>query len=405
MCELCETTKPNSTNFLKKMSRKKLWDLRVQYHCPVIGTCLTMRELEKVARQSGISVENAYSDYELHVLAVTQAETKSRLTRNTQKLLEKKYTRYIKFLAKCKSKAELECYWREALKNGDIPGMFWTILTHPYTDVELSRTIYRDVHMLSHIQGASNRVDIQKLQTAEKQVENLKTLLSKSRQKNQEQLCRREKLIKKLEDENQLYKARQAEVSKTQNDKQSEREQSFLLRHNEDLSKRLDWSENQLAQRNIEFSEISEDLKSLKELLDETRKENAALEYSLQQLLDQEHVDANNPVINLNGKKVLYVGGRSNVTPHLKNLVTNLNGEFFHHDGGLEENTANLQGALASADLVFCPIDCTSHDACLRAKHHCQQTDKEFIPLRSAGISSFSAGLQKLVFNNNESIN
>ena len=105
---------------------------------------------------------------------------------------------------------------------------------------------------------------------------------------------------------------------------------------------------------------------------------------------------SNEHSINLHGKKILYLGGRSSLTQHMRSLVSNFNGKFSHHDGGVEESRANLQCALASADMVFCPVDCISHDACLRAKQHCQQADKKFIPLRSSGISAFSVGLQQV---------
>ena len=92
---------------------------------------------------------------------------------------------------------------------------------------------------------------------------------------------------------------------------------------------------------------------------------------------------------------MLYVGGRSTLTPHLRSLVESSNGRFAHHDGGLEESRAGLHCSLSGADMVFCPVDCVSHDACLRVKQHCRQQDKPFIPLRSSGISAFAAGLRQ----------
>jgi hypothetical protein len=44
---------------------------------------------------------------------------------------------------------------------------------------------------------------------------------------------------------------------------------------------------------------------------------------------------------------------------------------------------------------VFYPVDCVSHDACLRVKRHCRQQEKRFMPLRSSGLSAFAAGLRQ----------
>jgi hypothetical protein len=76
--------------------------------------------------------------------------------------------------------------------------------------------------------------------------------------------------------------------------------------------------------------------------------------------------------------------------------VERLHGQFEHHDGGVEESRANLQCLLSKADMVFCPIDCVSHDACLKVKRFCKQNAKAFIPLHSSGLSSFARELTQL---------
>ena len=52
------------------------------------------------------------------------------------------------------------------------------------------------------------------------------------------------------------------------------------------------------------------------------------------------------------------------------------------------------RGIRRHSDMVFCPVDCVSHDACRRVKRHCQQQAKQFIPLCSSGLSAFATGLQ-----------
>jgi len=41
-------------------------------------------------------------------------------------------------------------------------------------------------------------------------------------------------------------------------------------------------------------------------------------------------------------------------------------------------------------------MDCVSHEAVHKIKKACQKCDKRFIPLRSAGLSSFMRGLKAL---------
>ena len=91
--------------------------------------------------------------------------------------------------------------------------------------------------------------------------------------------------------------------------------------------------------------------------------------------------------INLQGCRVVYVGGRTSSIDHFRTLTENLNGRFNHHDGGIKDNIACLTGVLCQADVALCPVDCVSHGACLKAKAFCKRTEKPFVPLRTSGLS------------------
>ena len=81
----------------------------------------------------------------------------------------------------------------------------------------------------------------------------------------------------------------------------------------------------------------------------------------------------------------------------LRGIAEAFNATFVHHDGGVEDAPQRLDSLLPSVDCVFCPVNCVSHDACLRAKKICQKLNKPFVPLRSSGQSAFRKALQSLV--------
>jgi len=60
---------------------------------------------------------------------------------------------------------ELRQEWCQALKSGEVIATFWAIMTHPAADAAMQKDIYGDIHMLSHMSGASNRADLKHLQT------------------------------------------------------------------------------------------------------------------------------------------------------------------------------------------------------------------------------------------------
>ena len=70
--------------------------------------------------------------------------------------------------------------------------------------------------------------------------------------------------------------------------------------------------------------------------------------------------------------------------------------ELIHHDGGLREAVSRIDTVLPSVDCVFCPIDCISHDACVRVKSGCKKFNKAFIPLRNGSKSSLERALQNM---------
>lgn len=98
----------------------------------------------------------------------------------------------------------------------------------------------------------------------------------------------------------------------------------------------------------------------------------------------------------LDGRSFLYVGGRDCQVAHLREIASSFGAELLHHDGGLREAVSRIDTQLQSVDCVFCPIDCISHDACLRVKTGCKRYGKTFIPLRNGSKSSLERALHTM---------
>lgn len=394
MCESCDEDHQEPSK-RKARSRSKLWELRSHIHCAILGTCLSMAELHKLIRRSGVDMRGSFTDYELHATMVVQAEKKGQAARNMQKMLDRKYERWIKHFASYSSDSELAQQWQVAVESGEVAGPFWALVTHPDVEQQLVRRVYEDVHMLSHLQGASNRADLQQLNRLKSEVKDNRERMTKMQRQQQHQLARRDEIIRQQEQELLLA---MMEDSRSPAPVVNGERQEDLKRQNRLLSTQLERAEEQLARRDIEISGMQRELAAVKELLEETRSEHSALEQSMSQMLTQadDVADETAPQMDLQGQRILYVGGRSTLAPHLRSLVEAHNGHFEHHDGGVEDSRAGLKCTLAGADMVFCPIDCISHDACRRVKRHCQQQAKQFVPLRSSGLSAFAAGLQRL---------
>ena len=113
-------------------------------------------------------------------------------------------------------------------------------------------------------------------------------------------------------------------------------------------------------------------------------------------------VQPNGGKATLEGRSFLYVGGRDCQVAHLREIASSYGAELLHHDGGLREAVSRIDRVLPSVDCVFCPIDCISHDACLRVKTGCKKWGKAFVPLRNGSKSSLERALQDLTTSRDE---
>lgn len=100
------------------------------------------------------------------------------------------------------------------------------------------------------------------------------------------------------------------------------------------------------------------------------------------------------PPLDLCRRRILYVGGMTRAVTHMRDLVMRHNGEFIHHDGGLEDGCTRLAGALSQADAVLCPVTCVSHNAINTIKRDCRRACKAFLPLPSHSVSALERALR-----------
>ncbi|GMB80264.1 hypothetical protein NN6n1_10460 [Shinella zoogloeoides] len=124
--------------------------------------------------------------------------------------------------------------------------------------------------------------------------------------------------------------------------------------------------------------------------------ERKAMREKKQQARQRQDNDDKAGKAGLTGRSFLYVGGRDCQVAHLRQIASSYGANLIHHDGGLREAVSRIDNVLPSVDCVFCPIDCISHDACIRVKTGCKKWEKAFVPLRNGSKSSFERALQSM---------
>lgn len=393
MCDLSK--KPFNPPEQGRSGRRRLHELDRAYHCAILGTCLSLRELHKVLRQSAITLPPGASDYDAHRVLVETSGRCGHATKRLQRFLDRKYQRSIASLGRCQDPRALEQAWQEAVIKGDIAGTFWALVTHPESSEPLLQRVYGEVHMLSHLAGAAQRADLKRLAALETEVGELRSVAAGNTVKHQQQLAERDRLISHLE-RRMLEQKRFAGTQRCQYTDAPHRELKEMRRDHDRSQRQLKRCRRRLDHVRRLARQLQQRLDTTELALQESQGEHQATEGILATLLERTRPGSRADDTDLGGRQVVYVGGRASLSPHYRALVKRLHGEFEHHDGGIEESRANLHCLLGKADMVFCPIDCVSHDACLRVKRFCKQHAKPFIPLRSAGLSAFARELNRI---------
>ncbi|MEM8950127.1 MAG: DUF2325 domain-containing protein [Pseudomonadota bacterium] len=374
-------------NLRRPKKRLKLFELEHWLMCSIVGTCLGPPDLDRVIKRHRLTFGDDVREHQMHSFFVERAAEDCPISRTMNKILDEKFARAIKLVGKEIEEAGLEALWQELCAKGHVAAGYWAFMSHSHVPTWLRNDIFGDVHMLSHFMGGYNRGNAKALWQAQQQNEQLSSKLSKTRQRAQETIAAKEQQIGELESE--LQETRQQLTSAY-----ARIAKSIAPARAKPSDQRR--SERRLSAARARIRSLEDQNERMRHLLDAVAdvEPPASLRATKgSQVTDQASSD-NSP--DLAGLQLLYVGGRYHLVPHLRARAEALDASLIHHDGGQEETLKSLDGLVERADVVFCPIDCISHQACLKAKHLCKRQSKPFVPLRSSSASCFARAIKGL---------
>jgi hypothetical protein len=381
--------------------RRKLWELPAQRLCALIGTCLPVAEMRKLAARAGFDAKDM-SDYTLHTVAVGRCDERTELAELIQRWLEKRHAAAIRRFGRAKDAGTVLFAWREALAQGeDIAGALWAAWTHPLLDDADAKEIFGDIHMLSHQVGAGARADLCQLEQLKqenaglrKEAQALRLDLGKAqreRDANSDELRRR---LVDAEQRAALLPHRELELAAARKAAHNHR---TVLERAEALAARVERLEERNAAQARNASVLARDLN---EVQDSLAAAEAALEMALGVCDGVGGTGGCNRTCPaetaLAGRCVLCIGGRTGMVDGYRRLVEHRGGRFAHHDGGQEESLHRIDAAVAGADAVVCQAGCISHAAYFRLKEACKKLGKPCVFVKSPGVGSFARGLAVL---------
>jgi len=378
--------------------RGKIWDLADTLHCSIVGTCLSTVELRHVLVRLKVKGAEAADEHQVHMLGVMLAGRREAGAKLLQRALDRRHGLSIKQYTRAKSETALLDLWNESVRNGEIPGAYWALLSHPFATDEAVKKAFGDVHMLSHLVGAANRADIRRLRQLEEQLGEMTAKLERQQRQLRDGFKSRDETIRRLN----VTLAERVEQSHGDAARSGDDEREALNGVIAELNRKLtretahrERFEQRLSTARAELRTTESALQRARNERDASLRELASVEEHIVELLEPA-ANGHAALDELSGRTFLYVGGRTSQIPQMKALAERASARLLHHDGGIEHGATLLPGLVNRADHVVFPVDCVSHGAVTVIKKLCRQSGKSYTPLRTAGLASLLAALSRL---------
>jgi hypothetical protein len=366
-----------------------------QFLCSIVGTCLTLKETQKIARH--FQYAGDASPYQVHTWLVEACRKTPAVAKQVQKYLSQKYRLALNRID-AHEPGELGRAWKEALREGETAGAYWALITRLDTPDEVLAQVFGDIHMMSHLQGAERRDELKELEPLRQENAGLKERVNRLSSQAETIRREREELKRHLagkEAETLDLKRTLTVLEQRLASHSAGQELERLKKESRGFAVKL--AQEQKAREKLEIRLFQETVRLLPgitlppNLKEADADDSAAPEEEACPLAPGERCPR------FGNKFILFVGGLERLEPHYRHVVENdFGARFMRHDGNCRNGQARLVRMVERAEAVICPIDCNSHSASLCVKKICKDLNKPCVLLRNSGLGTLKRTLFRL---------
>lgn len=378
-----------------------LWNVYANFRCPLIGSCLTIEEQRKLIKKTAVS-KKGLSDFDAHHILMEYMSNENPVSVKTDRYIRNKYKSDIAAYENL-SKNKLSALWKDARNSGEMAGLFYVIATRSDISMDLRMEAFGEIHMLGH----TNMYDIMKARkslTLEKEGnKKLSGRLKEEQGKTKELKSSVKKHLKKITEleahvaqlMKQIDTNRTGEINSENNEKKSNNDQlNAALTTIREMKKENQLNVREKRKLEIRFFESEATCKILKEEIANLLKPetlNPALPCPGSEVsCAGSCTEGICPGCEICPKRVLMIGGMTKMKPFYRDIVESNGNEFVYHDGYIRNRTKQLNDLVSSSDLILCPVNCNSHNACLKIKKLCKKYNKPYKMLPCSSLSTVS---------------
>ncbi len=392
------------------MSERKIWEFKCQTICTILGLAFDEKELVNVFKRLKLD-QSRNAPYEMHGDLVQLCSTQNKASGQLDKMLKERFGRYERDFKRI-PRNEIYKYIENGNGNGTVNGggsgngrniplsaLVWFAVRSPHEDIdEIEARVFAATHILEH--RASRFYDTLRRSTVDGRPEDILKNLGnalESSEKLQTKCDRLERKREQLKSEIESLREDKSRINAALEEQKQLNRQLTSDFENLGGADTLDRINDMKKEINLLTSEV---MCLTGQLLQKDQMDCAIPDggsIAITSITQDPKVDAWDNVVDvdLNGARVTYVGGVESLMPHYKDAVESVGGTFCYHCGRCIQGKKEIEGIVAKTDIIFCPVDINSHNACRYVKKACKMRDKPCYFLRSASLSMFIKGLEK----------
>lgn len=185
--------------------RAMIWAIPSRYHFTIISFCLTAHERMQFIESLNISKSNR-CQFEMINSILHLTYRKSSYGVDLQKILDQKFQLSIKKFQAVQDEESLETRWNSSLKQGDLRGVFWAVISHGSASSAIREKIFKEVSLYSFESCCKLFSSEMKNRALEQKVSKTNVELSGLKDQYQRSVCRYCKHISSLSDDLEVAK-------------------------------------------------------------------------------------------------------------------------------------------------------------------------------------------------------
>ena len=371
------------------MPERKIWELKNQTICSILGLTYNDRELGDLFKRLKLDC-NSVTPYEMHGGLIQACSSQNKTSKQLDRILKDRFEQYRKDIERIPQEEIYRHIEDGSNRNGTdipIPAFIWFAVRNQREDIDaIEAAVFAATHMHEH--RASRLYDELRRTLPCGVPENILVGLkdaSKTNEKLQTKCNRLERKREQLKSEIESVRVDRLRISAAlEEEKRSNRQLASDL---EGLGGEDTLNQTDNLKREIDFL-----TGEVKRLTDELLSRDRSDDVKSGELVEIEHLPEPGIVgevasADLNGVRVAYIGGVESLMPYYRDAIESVGGTFCYHCGRCIQGRKEIETIVDGIDMVFCPVDINSHNACKYVKKACKMRDKPCHFLRSSSLS------------------